>query len=65
LQLFLLNELHQLRATAKLKATDDITQRSSKIIRRALQDQQEEQLQPNDLKSVAKAVYRRRGRRKT
>ena len=38
------NELHQLRATAKLKATDDITQRSSKIIRRALQDQQEEQL---------------------
>jgi hypothetical protein len=58
------NERHQLRATAKRKATDDITQRPSKIIRRALQDQHEEQLQPNDLKSVAKAVYRR-GRRKT
>ena len=50
------NELHQLRATTKLKATDDITQRPFKIIRRALQDQQEEQLQPNDLKSVAKVV---------
>jgi len=54
------NERHQLRATAKRKETDYITQRPSKIIRRALQDQQEEQLQPNDLKSVAKAVYRRR-----
>ena len=54
------NERHQLRATAKRKATDDITQRPSKIIRRALQDQQEEQLQPNDLRSVAMAVYRRR-----
>ena len=31
-----------------------------KKIRRALQDQQEEQLQPNDLRSVAMAVYRRR-----
>ena len=28
------NERHQLRATAKRKATDDITQRPSKIIRR-------------------------------
>jgi hypothetical protein len=37
------NERHQLRATAKRKATDDITQRPSKIIRRALQDQHEEQ----------------------
>ena len=54
------DERHQLRATAKRKTTYDITQRPSKIIRRALQDQQEEQLQPNDLKSVAKAVYRRR-----
>ena len=54
------NERHQLRATSKRKATDDITKRPSKIIRRALQDQQEVQLQPNDLKSVAKAVYRRR-----
>ena len=58
------NERHQLRATANRKATDDITQRPSKIIRRALQDQQEEQLQLNDLKSVAKAVYRRRRRRR-
>ena len=54
------NERHQLRATAMRKATDDITQRPFKIIRRALQDQQEEQLQPNDLRSVAMAVYRRR-----
>ena len=50
------DERHQLRATAKRKTTYDITQRPSKIIRRALQDQQEEQLQPNDLKSVAEAA---------
>jgi hypothetical protein len=36
---------------------DDISQRLSKLIRKALQEQEEEQLEPKDLKSAAKAIY--------
>jgi hypothetical protein len=54
------NERHVLRNSVKRKASDDISQRPSKLIRKALQDQEEEQLEPNDLKSAEKAIYRRR-----
>ena len=37
-----------------------MSQRPSKLIRKAPQEQEEEQLEPKDLKSAAKAIYRRR-----
>lgn len=54
------NERHVLRNSVKRKASDDISQRPSKHIRKALQEQEEEQLEPKDLKRAAKAIYRRR-----
>lgn len=48
------------RSNAKRKATDFYSHRPSKIIRNVLQEQPEEQLEPNDIKSTAKAIYRRR-----
>ena len=51
-------ERHVLRNSVKRKASDDISQRPSKLIWKALQE--EEQLEPKDLKSDAKAIYRRR-----
>ena len=51
------NERHVLRNSVKRKPSDDISQRLSKLIREALQEQEEEQLEPKDLKSDAKAIY--------
>ena len=48
-----------LRNSVKRKASDDISQRPSKLIWKALQEQEEEQLEPKDLKRAAKAIYRR------
>ena len=53
-------ERHVLRVSAKRKAIDDMSSRPSKIIRTELQSMTEENLVPADIKSVAKAVYRRR-----
>ena len=53
------NERHVLRNSVKRKPSDDISQRLSKLIRKALQEQEEEQLEPKDLKRAAKAIYRR------
>ena len=49
------NERHVLRNSVKREASDDISQRPSKRIRKALQEQEEEQLEPR----AAKAIYRR------
>ena len=54
------NERHVLRNSVKRKASEDISQRPSILIREALQEQEEEQLEPKDLKSDAKAIYWRR-----
>ena len=48
-----------LRNSVKRKPSDDISQRLSKLIWKALQEQEEEQLEPKDLKRAAKAIYRR------
>ena len=45
-------ERHQLRVSAKRKATDDLSQRPSKIVRTSIKDVGESVLHPNDLKSV-------------
>lgn len=45
-------ERHQLRVSAKRKATDDLSQRPSKIVRASIKDVGESVLHPNDLKSV-------------
>ena len=55
-------ESKQLRVMAKRKASDDISARSSKIIRQELQKLDESNLQTKDLKNVAVAVYRERRR---
>ena len=54
------NERHVLRNSVKRKASNDNSQRPSKLIQKALQEQEEEQLEPKDLKSAAKAIYWRR-----
>lgn len=53
-------ERHKLRSAAKRKATDDLSQQPAKIIKGVLKDQEEDELEYKDLKSVAKAVYRKR-----
>jgi hypothetical protein len=40
---------HVLRNSVKREASDDISQRPSKRIRKALQEQEEEQLEPKEL----------------
>ena len=55
-------ESKQLCVMAKRKASDDISARSSKIIRQELQKLDESNLQTKDLKNVALAVYRERRR---
>ncbi|XP_068242338.1 uncharacterized protein [Palaemon carinicauda] len=50
-----------LRTTAKRKATEDITIRPNKLLRKELVKMHDENsLKPEDLKSTAKAVYRER-----
>jgi hypothetical protein len=56
------NESQILQTRAKKKTEDDMSQRPSKIIRTELQKMQEENLSSSDLKSSAKAVYRKRRR---
>ena len=51
---------HVLRVSTKRKAIDDMSSRPSKIIRTELQSMTEENLVLTDIKSVAKAMYRRR-----
>ena len=48
-----------LRNSVKRNGSDDISQRPSKLIWKALQEQEKEQLKPKDLKSAAKAIYQR------
>jgi hypothetical protein len=48
---------------AKRKATEDISQRPSKVIRSVLCDIQEDHLQPKDLRSTSQAMYRERRKR--
>ena len=57
------DERHHIRYRAKKKATEYTCVRRSKIIRSEIQAVGEEALQPNDLKSISKSVYR--VRRKT
>ena len=45
-------ERHQLKVSAKRKATYDLSQRPSKIVRISIKDVGESVLHPNDLKSV-------------
>jgi hypothetical protein len=52
-----------LRVAAKRKATEDISQRPSKVIRSVLCDIQEDHLQPKDLRSTSQAMYRERRKR--
>ena len=52
-----------LRVAAKRKATEDISQRPSKVIRSVLCDIQEDHLQPKDLRSKTQAMYRERCKR--
>ena len=49
-----------LRVAAKRKATEDISQRPSKVIKSVLYDIQEDHLQPKDLRSTSQAMYRER-----
>jgi hypothetical protein len=49
-----------LRVSAKRYAIDDMSSRTCKTIRTELQSMTEESLVPRDIKSVAKAVYRKR-----
>ena len=52
-----------LRVAAKQKATEDISQCLSKVIRSVLCDIQEDHLQPKDLRSTSQAMYRERRKR--
>jgi uncharacterized protein YktB (UPF0637 family) len=52
--------LRILRVAAKRKATEDISQRPSKVIKSVLYDIQEDHLQPKDLRSTSQAMYRER-----
>ena len=52
------DERHLIRYRAKKKAAEDTCVRPSKIIRSEIQAVDEEALQPNDLKSISKSVYR-------
>ena len=47
----------------KRKATEDISQRLSMVIRSVLCDIQEDHLQPKDLRSTSQAMYRERRKR--
>ena len=47
----------------KQKATEDISQRPSKVIRSVLCDIQEDHLQPKNLRSTSQAMYRERRKR--
>ena len=52
-----------LKVAAKRKATEDISQRPSKVIKSVLYDIQEDHLQPKDLRSTSQAMYRERRKR--